>query len=139
MKIACADCGCVVDRGNRLTACADPNCCCQHLPRLHPAQADRQDSVVDDDTPDVALNGRDAPAWGTPAVALTVVLRREHLRATIRIALIVGTALFAINQLDVVLRGDATAATWVKVAVTYVVPFIVSNLGILTATRRPAT
>lgn len=87
--------------------------------------------------PDVAPSDRDAPAWATPAEALTVVLRRKHLRATIRIAFIVGTALFAINQLDVVLRGDATAVTWVKVAVTYLVPFVVSNLGILTATRRP--
>ena len=51
MKIACADCGCVVDRGNRVTTCGDAGCCCQHLPRLDPAgQADRQDSAVDDDT-----------------------------------------------------------------------------------------
>jgi len=67
-----------------------------------------------------------------------VVLHRPHLRATARIALIVGTVLFAINQLDVVLRGDATTATWVKGAVTYVVPFVVANLGVLTATREPA-
>ncbi|MGH9267614.1 MAG: nitrate/nitrite transporter NrtS [Acidimicrobiales bacterium] len=53
-----------------------------------------------------------------------------------RIALIVGTVLFAINQLDVVLAGDATPATWVKSGITYGVPLVVSNLGILTATRR---
>jgi hypothetical protein len=74
--------------------------------------------------------------WATPREALRVVLARRHLRATIRIALIVGTVLFAINQLDVVLRGDATATTWIKVGVTYFVPFVVSNLGVLTATRR---
>jgi hypothetical protein len=65
-----------------------------------------------------------------------VVRYRRHLRATIRIALIVGTVLFAINQLDVVVAGHATTATWVKSAVTYLVPFVVSNLGVLTATRR---
>jgi hypothetical protein len=48
----------------------------------------------------------------------------------------VGTILFTINQLDVVLDGGATAGVWLKVAVTYLVPFCVSNWGILVATRR---
>ena len=65
-----------------------------------------------------------------------MVVHRRHLRATTRIALVVGTVLFAINQLDVVLAGNASTATWVKSVVTYAVPFVVSNLGILTATRR---
>lgn len=60
---------------------------------------------------------------------------RSHLRKTGAIALVVGTVLFCINQLDVVLRGDATAAVWVKSAVTYVVPFVVANLGVLVASR----
>jgi hypothetical protein len=44
--------------------------------------------------------------------------------------------LFVINQLDVVLRGEATPIVWLKVALTYLVPFCVSNLGILIASRR---
>lgn len=32
MRIACADCGCVVDRGVRLALCADDRCCCSRLP-----------------------------------------------------------------------------------------------------------
>jgi hypothetical protein len=64
-----------------------------------------------------------------------VVLHRPHLRRTITIALIVGTILFCINQLDVVVRGDATAIVWIKSAVTYVVPFCVANAGVLVATR----
>ena len=59
-----------------------------------------------------------------------------HLRQTVTIALVVGTVLFAINQLDVVLRGDATVVIWLKVGLTYVVPFCVSNAGILIASRR---
>ena len=47
-----------------------------------------------------------------------------------------GTVLFCINQLDVVLRGDATTGVWIKSAVTYLVPFCVSNAGILVATHR---
>ena len=48
-------------------------------------------------------------------------------------------ALFVINQLDVVIRGAATPVVWLKIALTYVVPFCVSNLGILIASRRVET
>jgi hypothetical protein len=66
------------------------------------------------------------------------VARPYHLRRTIIIALLVGTILFAINQLDVVLRGDADTTTWVKAAVTYLVPFCVSCAGLLVGTHRPS-
>jgi hypothetical protein len=39
--------------------------------------------------------------------------------------------LTAINQLDVILRGEATDATAIKTALNFVVPFVVSNLGLL--------
>jgi hypothetical protein len=78
------------------------------------------------------------PTWSTWREAVGVETLPRHLRSTVRIALIVGTVLFAINQLDVVLYGDATMATWVKTIVTYLVPFVISNLGVLTATRRVA-
>ena len=76
------------------------------------------------------------PTWATWREALAVVRYRPHLLKTIRVALIVGTIIFAINQLDVVLRHKATLATYLKCAVTYLVPFCVSNYGILVATRR---
>lgn len=59
-----------------------------------------------------------------------------HLGRTLRIALIVGTILFAINQLDVVLSGRATPLVWLKIGVTYLVPFVVSNVGVLIGARR---
>ena len=76
------------------------------------------------------------PTWATWREALGVVRYRPHLLRTIRIALIVGTILFAINQLDVVLRHKATVGTYLKCSVTYLVPFCVSNYGILVATHR---
>lgn len=79
----------------------------------------------------------DPPTWSTWPEAARVVLHRPHLRKTVTIALVVGTVLFCINQLDVVLRGDATAVVWVKSAVTYLVPFCVSNAGVLVASRVP--
>jgi hypothetical protein len=67
--------------------------------------------------------------------AIRICLRREHLRRTVRIALVVGTILTIINQADVILGGDATALTWVKTGLNYCVPFIVSNLGLLAGKR----
>ncbi len=64
--------------------------------------------------------------------ALRVCRQPDHLRRTVRIALVVGTILTAINQLDLILGGNAMALTWVKCALNYCVPFVVSNLGLLT-------
>jgi hypothetical protein len=63
--------------------------------------------------------------------ALDICLRPEHLRRTLTIALVVGTLLTAINQADVIARGDGTATTLAKAVLNYIVPFVVSNLGLL--------
>jgi hypothetical protein len=76
------------------------------------------------------------PTWTTWREALAVVRYRPHLRKTVRAALLVGTILFSINQLDVVVRHKATFGTYLKSSLTYLVPFCVSNYGILIATRR---
>lgn len=78
-----------------------------------------------------------SPTWATWRQARAVLAYPPHLRRTVAIALIVGTILFAINQLDIVVRGDADTAVWIKTAVTYLVPFCVSCAGLLTGTRRP--
>ena len=68
-----------------------------------------------------------------------MVLWPAHLKKTALTAAIVGTILFAINQLNVVIDGHATTLVWTKAGVTYLVPFVVSSIGILIATRRPVT
>ncbi|MCA1700313.1 MAG: hypothetical protein LC790_15990, partial [Actinobacteria bacterium] len=68
--------------------------------------------------------------------ALGYCAQRSHLRRTVAIALVVGVVLTAINQLDVILAGDATAATGLKSALNFVVPFVVSNLGLLSGRGR---
>jgi hypothetical protein len=70
--------------------------------------------------------------------ALRICFKREHLRRTVKIALVVGTILTLINQLDVIAKGDATTITWVKGGLNYCVPFIVSNLGLLAGKRAEA-
>src|SRR5919109_882712 len=67
--------------------------------------------------------------------ALRIVFRRDHLRRTVKIALVVGTILTLINQLDILLKGQAATLTWIKVGLNYCVPFIVSNLGLLAGKR----
>lgn len=44
---------------------------------------------------------------------------------------VVGTILTLINQLDVIVKGNADTFTWVKSVLNYCVPFVVSNLGLL--------
>jgi hypothetical protein len=82
------------------------------------------------------LRAQVRPSWATWQEAVTVILFRPHLRKTILTALIVGTIIFSINQLDVVLRHKATLGTYVKSSLTYLVPFCVSNYGILVGTHR---
>jgi hypothetical protein len=74
--------------------------------------------------------------WSTPREAVSVII--HHLGRTLRVALVVGTILFCINQLDVVLRGQATPAVWLKGGITYLVPFVVSNIGVLVGSRQRA-
>jgi hypothetical protein len=67
-------------------------------------------------------------------VALATCRQPSNLRRTLTIALIVGCILSIINQGDVIVHGDATGAT-LKVCLNFVVPFVVSNLGVLTDDR----
>lgn len=76
------------------------------------------------------------PGWRSWREALAIVRRPHHFRRTLVTALIVGTILFVINQLNVVAAGHATTFVWLKIGLTYLVPFTVSNVGILIATRR---
>jgi hypothetical protein len=76
------------------------------------------------------------PYWATPREALRVVFMSRTLRSTAKIAVVVGTILSLVNQLAVILDGKATYATWLRVGPNTLVPFCVSSIGFLTATRR---
>lgn len=77
-----------------------------------------------------------APTWSTPRELASVALAPRHLKRTVCVAFIVGTTFFAMNQLPVILAGRATALVWLKAALTYLTPLLVSNFGLLSATRR---
>jgi hypothetical protein len=79
------------------------------------------------------------PTWSTRRELASVVTYPPHLKRTATIALLVGTLFFAMNQLPVVLAGEATLLIWCKVALTYLTPFCMSNFGIASATRERST
>jgi hypothetical protein len=85
----------------------------------------------------VNRSSKPTPRWTRWVEAPAVVCHPPYLRRTLGIAGLVGTVLFAINHLDVVLEGRATTRTWVKTLLTYLVPFCVSNYGLLVGTREP--
>ena len=58
-------------------------------------------------------------------------LTAERLKRTLMTAVIVGTVLTLLNQADVIATGEATSTTFLKCAANYLVPFIVSNVGML--------
>ncbi len=67
--------------------------------------------------------------------AVAFCRERRNLRRTIRIAVFVGVVLTVINQGGVISSGHATTATWVRCALNFVVPFLVSNAGLLSGRR----
>lgn len=76
--------------------------------------------------------------WSTWREAFGVVTTPHHLRATSAVAAVVGTLLLLINQLDVVLHGHVGVDLLFKALLTYFIPFLVSNYGLLAATRHRA-
>lgn len=75
------------------------------------------------------------PTWSRPGDAVRLFLAGATLRTAWKVAVVVGTVLSAVNQGAVITSGDATPATWVRVGVNYLVPFLVSSLGFLSACR----
>ena len=61
--------------------------------------------------------------------------RPATLKRTLTIAAIVGTVLSMINECGVIVHADVTGATSWKIALNFLVPFIVSNLGVLAGDR----
>jgi len=79
-----------------------------------------------------------APTWSTLRELVAVVLAPPHLKRTVSVMVVVGTAFFAMNQLGLILAGRASVLVWVKAVLTYLTPLLVSNFGLLSATHRNA-
>ena len=73
--------------------------------------------------------------WNRPSEAVALFLRGHTVRTASPVAAVVGTLLSAVNQGAVVVGGDATIGTWLRIAFNYVVPFVVASIGYLSARR----
>jgi hypothetical protein len=65
--------------------------------------------------------------------ALKLVLYPPHLRRTVSIAAAVGTWLTVFNQGDTLIAGGASTLVLGKIVLNYLTPFVVANLGLLSA------
>jgi len=72
---------------------------------------------------------------GEPAGWLALARRPDVVRRARRVAVIVGTILVLINYSDRLLSGDIGGADWLKMALTYCVPYCVSTWSAVQAIR----
>jgi len=75
--------------------------------------------------------------WRSWGEAAGLVLRGATVSVAVPVSAVVGTVLSAVNQGDVLVSGEAGAATVIKIGVNYVVPFTVASIGFLGARRAP--
>jgi hypothetical protein len=94
------------------------------------------------DTPVCDICGRIAHFRFAGAGATPVLRCWRHavfygpvFRRALQVSAVVGTILFLINQLDVVLSGQVTPLVVLKIVLTYLVPFLVSMYSALDINR----
>ena len=63
--------------------------------------------------------------------AVETCRRRGTLKRTLTIAAVVGVVLSLINEGGAIFHGDVTRSNGWKIGLNFVVPFVVSNLGVL--------
>lgn len=60
------------------------------------------------------------------------------MRRTVTVALVVGTLLTLVNQGDRLASGEADLAVALRVAANYLIPWVVSSIGYISAGRAAA-
>ena len=66
---------------------------------------------------------------------LKLAIRRDVVRRSVKIALVVGTLLAVINHYDRILAGTWSIEMIAKIALTYLVPYSVSTVAAVGALR----
>jgi hypothetical protein len=79
------------------------------------------------------MNG--SPRDGTAATWLATARRPEIVGRALRVAAVVGTILVAINYTDRFLAGTLAAGDWLKMGITYLVPYCVSTYSAVAVVR----
>jgi hypothetical protein len=68
------------------------------------------------------------------AIALEASVRKRALK----VAALVGSILAVVNHGDALLSGNATASVWIKIVLTFVVPYCVATYASVQAIRQRA-
>ncbi len=66
---------------------------------------------------------------------LAIACRADVVRRSLRVALVVGTLLVLINHGDRIAAGTASGLDWLKMGLTYLVPYSVSTWASVSAIR----
>lgn len=66
---------------------------------------------------------------------LKIAMRKDVVWRSIKVGLVVGTILVAINQADRILAGEWSAEILLKICMTYMVPFCVSTYACVSTIR----
>lgn len=74
-------------------------------------------------------------SWTRPRDAVLLVVRGRTARKALPVAAVVGTVLSLVNQGSVIAAGAPSTSTWIRVAVNYLVPFLVASIGYLSGRR----
>jgi hypothetical protein len=73
-----------------------------------------------------------------PGGWLDIALRSDVRRRSLKVALLVGTILAAINYMDKLLVGTVSGTDLIKIGLTYLVPFAVSTHASVSTIRGDA-
>ena len=67
---------------------------------------------------------------------LAIAFEASVVKRAMKMMVVVGCVLAAINHGDTLLAGAMTATAWLKVVLTFVVPYCVSTISSVQAIRR---
>jgi hypothetical protein len=76
------------------------------------------------------------PPWSSPLQACILIARGYTFRTGAVVASVVGTILSGVNQGGAIASGHISPATMIRIAVNYVLPYIVSSIGYLAPFRQ---
>jgi len=69
---------------------------------------------------------------------LAIAFEASVRKRAIKVAMLVGSILAVINHGDALLSGDASATVWIKIVLTFVVPYCVATFASVQAIRQRA-
>jgi hypothetical protein len=75
------------------------------------------------------------PAWSRRPEAIRLFARGVTLRPCVPVAVVVGIVLSAANEGPLLAAGDLAWQDWIRVAVNFIVPFLVASHGFLRGGR----